>query len=153
MDDAEDATSVENEGVLANTGAREHFSRRDRDISSTIHGVESWSDKVNALLGTIAGDRQDPAGDKCHCDDPDILSSLASSKPFEETILAIVWELCNSKFCATLLEPWGRPLFDTLDNFISLLSAAAAYEIKSNSKVVRNHLDRLFVACSADMNA
>lgn len=82
---------------------------------------------MEALISALEDENRIPSKDITHESNP----SSGAVRPLEENILAILWELHYSGMSHIILGPWVDIQCGTIQDFVTLLSFAATFEVKS----------------------
>ena len=114
--------------VVANRYADGLITERNQKISHAMHGATTWNDKLETLISALEDESQFPLTESAHGEQT---PSLAVEKTLERYILAIIWEIHHTGMFETILGPWNDIQCGTLQDFVTLLSFAATYEVNS----------------------
>ena len=116
--------------IVANRYAEDLVIRRNREISEATHGAATWNDTLEALISALENENRIPSNDIPQTSESSTRPSSATARPLEENILAIVWEINHSGMSQAILEPWINIQSGKIQDFVTLLSLAATFEIK-----------------------
>lgn len=117
--------------VAPNKYAEELITQRNQKIYQAIHGAATWNDKVEALISALDDDSSIFSNDGTRGNQTTTWPSASEGKPLEGYILAIIWELHHSGMSQTILGPWINVQCGTVQDFVTLLTFAATFEVKS----------------------
>jgi hypothetical protein len=114
--------------VAANRYATGLITERNQEISHAIHGATTWNDEVETLISALEDESLFPSTVSAHGEQTPLSTA---EKTLERYILAIIWEIHYAGMSETILGPWNDINCGTLQDFVTLLSFAATYEVNS----------------------
>ena len=115
----------------SNRCAEKLVRKRNKENIHATHKAVTWRDKVEALISALEDDSLEPTADPAIEDPRTIFDSSAHARPLEGAILAIIWEIHYTGMFEAIVGPWNDIHCGKLQDFVTLLSFAATYEVNS----------------------